>query len=91
MTLCDALSYASKLPCDDIVDIATLTGACVVALGEEVAGLYADDDLLAMTLEICGRLSNEPLWRMPLHKRYNELLKSEIADTKNAGARWGGR
>lgn len=90
LTLADALVYASRLEVDTIVDLATLTGACVIALGEEIAGLWSNSDTLAEALIEAGRLGGESLWRMPLRKSYKEGLKSGLADMKNTGPRSGG-
>lgn len=90
LTLADALVYASRLEVDTIVDLATLTGACVVALGEEIAGLWSNSDTLAEALIEAGRLGGESLWRMPLRRSYREGLKSPLADLKNTGPRSGG-
>ncbi len=90
LTLADALVYASKLKPDAIVDLATLTGACVIALGEEVAGLWTGNDELAKDLINAGELAGEGLWRMPLHHSYKDGLKSLLADIKNTGPRQGG-
>ena len=90
LTLADALVYACKLKPDAIVDLATLTGACVIALGEEIAGLWTSDDTLASNLEQAAMASGEGLWRMPLHRPYRKGLKSLLADMKNTGPRPGG-
>ena len=90
LTLADALVYACKLKPDAIVDLATLTGACVIALGEEIAGLWTSDDTLASNLEQAAMASGEGLWRMPLHSPYRKGLKSLLADMKNTGPRPGG-
>ena len=90
LTLADALVYASKLEPDAIVDLATLTGACVIALGEEIAGLWSPSDGLADALLQAGEQGGEPLWRMPLRGSYREGLKSGLADMKNTGPRPGG-
>ncbi|MFM8524894.1 MAG: leucyl aminopeptidase [Cyanobacteriota bacterium] len=90
LTLADALVYASRLEVDTIVDLATLTGACVIALGDEIAGLWTNSDTLADALIEAGRLGGESLWRMPLRKSYKEGLKSQYADLKNTGPRSGG-
>ena len=90
LTLADALVYASRLEVDTIVDLATLTGACVIALGDEIAGLWTPSDALAEALIEAGRLGGESLWRMPLRKSYKEGLKSQYADLKNTGPRYGG-
>jgi len=90
LTLADALVYASKLEPDAIVDLATLTGACVIALGEEIAGLWSNSDLLADGLLSAARCGGEDLWRMPLQSSYKAGLKSKLADLKNTGPRPGG-
>lgn len=90
LTLADALCYASELEVDTIVDAATLTGACMVALGMEYAALYTDSDRLARQLVDAGQFAGEKLWRMPLPPEYKELFKSDIAELKNVGPRWGG-
>ena len=90
LILADALSLAEREGCDIMVDLATLTGACVVALGTHYAGLFTDDDGLAKALQGAGDLSGEQLWRLPLAPEYRDLIKSPIADIKNTGGRWGG-
>ena len=90
MILGDALHYASQLKPDHIIDYATLTGACVVALASEAAGLFSNDDELARKLIECGERVGERLWRMPVWDDYKELIRSEWADMKNSGGRWGG-
>ncbi|HKO55185.1 MAG TPA: leucyl aminopeptidase [Thermoanaerobaculia bacterium] len=90
MILCDALHYASNLEPDHILDYATLTGACVVALGSEAAGLFSNDDELARKLIESGERVGERLWRLPEWDEYKELIRSEWADMKNSGGRWGG-
>lgn len=91
LILSDALAYASRLRPDAIIDMATLTGACVVALGPKISGLFTPDDGLAGALLEAGRKEGEKLWRMPLEDEYFEdMMKSEIADMKNSGGRWGG-
>jgi len=90
LTLADALVYADKLGLDAIVDLATLTGANLIALGEDIAGLYTPDDAVASQLEKAAQTSGEKLWRMPMEEKYFEGLKSGIADMKNTGPRPGG-
>ena len=90
LTLADALVYACKLEPDAVVDLATLTGACLIALGEEIAGLWANHDGLADALLGAGGAAGEELWRMPLRRSYKEGLKSSFADLKNTGPRPGG-
>lgn len=92
LILADAMSYTLKKYMPDImVDIATLTGACVVALGEKIAGLFTLDDALAGAIIESGQKTHERIWRLPLPEDYKELLKSEIADINNmSSTRWGG-
>jgi leucyl aminopeptidase len=90
MILSDALHYASELKPDYILDYATLTGACVVALASEAAGLFSNDDELARKLIECGERVGERLWRLPEWDDYKDLIRSEWADMKNSGGRWGG-
>ena len=88
--LADALDYASKMKPDMIIDLATLTGACVVALGDFVAGLFTKDDKLSELLTNSSRVTEEKLWRLPMWDSYHRLNKSELADVKNYGGKWGG-
>lgn len=90
LTLADALVFAEKLGVDEIVDLATLTGACVIALGDDIAGLFSPDDGLATQLEKAAEAVGEKIWRMPMEEKYFEGLKSGIADMKNTGPRPGG-
>jgi len=90
MILGDALHYASGLKPDHIIDYATLTGACVVALGSEASGLFSNDDELAQKLIESGERVGERLWRLPAWDEYKDLIRSEWADMKNSGGRWGG-
>ena len=89
LTLADALVYAEKLEVEAIVDIATLTGACVIALGDDICGLWGDDEL-ADAITAASDKAGEKFWKMPLESAYFESLKSPIADMKNTGARAGG-
>jgi len=90
MILGDALHYASELKPDHLIDYATLTGACVVALGSEATGLFSNNDELAQKLIECGERAGERLWRLPEWDDYKDLIRSEWADMKNSGGRWGG-
>ncbi len=90
LTLADALCYAQKLKPDLIIDAATLTGACVVALGELCSGIMGNNQDLIQKLIDCGKEAGEKLWQIPLIEEYKEELKSPIADLKNVGGRWGG-
>jgi leucyl aminopeptidase len=90
MILGDALHYASQLKPDHILDYATLTGACVVALGSEAAGLFSNNDELARMLIESGERTGDRVWRLPAWDEYKEQIRSEWADMKNSGGRWGG-
>jgi leucyl aminopeptidase len=91
LILADALTYAKKkYDPDVIIDLATLTGACIVALGHAVAGLFSNNDTLAEELFNSGRASGEKVWRMPIWEEYDELIKSDVADVHNIGGRWAG-
>jgi leucyl aminopeptidase len=90
LTLADALVFAEKLGVDAIVDLATLTGACVVALGDDIAGLWTGNDELANQLAAAAEKAGEKFWRMPMEEKYFEGLKSVVADMKNTGPRAGG-
>jgi leucyl aminopeptidase len=83
--LADALSYASKLPVDEIVDIATLTGAATVALGHAYGCLMTNNDSMAEHLSSAATQAGEKLWRLPLEETYKEHMKSSVADLKNIG------
>ena len=90
LILCDALTYAERFEPDTVIDVATLTGACVVALGGVASGLFANKDALARDLLDAGDVANDRAWHMPLWDDYQELLKSPFADMANIGGRWGG-
>lgn len=90
LILCDALTYAERFKPAAVVDVATLTGACVVALGHHHAGLFAADDTLAADLLTASTVALDPCWRMPLDEEYDEALKSNFADMANVGVRAGG-
>jgi len=91
LILADALCYAQSFRPDMVIDIATLTGACVVALGENVAaGFFTTEDDFADKLIGAGDENGEKFWRLPLYKEYDEKIKSNVADVKNTGGRMGG-
>ncbi|NIM28257.1 MAG: leucyl aminopeptidase [Gammaproteobacteria bacterium] len=90
LVLCDALTYARRFEPDVVVDIATLTGACVIALGDQAAGLFSNDDRLADALLDAGEFSGDRAWRMPVWEEYAEALKSNFADVANVGGREAG-
>ena len=90
LILCDALTYAERFKPAVVVDVATLTGACVVALGHHHSGLFTADDELAAELLGAGQAGLDPCWRMPLDEEYGEGLKSNFADIPNIAGRAGG-
>lgn len=90
MILCDGLAWGVKQKCDVLIDVATLTGACVVALGKYKAGLFGNDDDLIKQLQKASKDSGEKLWHMPSGDEYAKEMKSKIADLKNIGGKWGG-
>ena len=91
LTMADALVYADReAKCDSIIELSTLTGACMVSLGKKICGLWTHNDDLAKELEDVSKTTGEKSWRMPMETEYNELLKSKIADLKNIGTRYGG-
>lgn len=91
VTLADSLSYAAALKPDLIVDLATLTGACMVALGEEVGGMFTNNDKLALKLGAAAKQSGEQFWMLPMVSEYREFIKSPVADVRNSGkTRYGG-
>ena len=90
LILCDALTYAERFEPAAVIDVATLTGACVVALGHVATGLFANDDELAADLLAAGGTALDRGWQLPLWDDYQDLLKSNFADMANIGGRWGG-
>ncbi|OGS71880.1 MAG: leucyl aminopeptidase [Gallionellales bacterium GWA2_60_142] len=90
LILCDALTYSAKFNPDTVIDIATLTGACVIALGNVVSGMFANDDKLAAELVAAGDQSHDRVWQLPLWDDYQPLLDSNFADMANIGGRAGG-
>lgn len=91
LILADALSYAIReYEPDVVVDLATLTGACIVALGYGVAGLFSNDDQLAASLYESGQETGEKIWRLPLWDEYDDLIKSDVADVHNTGGKGAG-
>jgi leucyl aminopeptidase len=87
LILADALAYAVELGAERIVDLATLTGAVLIALGSTYAGVISNDDELAAAVETAGTTSGELVWRLPLHPEYKELTKGTVADLTNAAAK----
>jgi leucyl aminopeptidase len=90
LILCDALTYSKKFDPDVVIDIATLTGACVIALGSHAAGLLSNNEALAAKLLEAGRKSGDRAWQLPLWEEYDEQLKSPFADMANIGGREAG-
>ncbi len=90
LLLADTVAYAESLGVDTIIDLATLTGACVIALGKGMSAVFSTDPKLTDALKAAGSASCEMLWPLPLHEDYNEFIKSDVADIKNTGGNLGG-
>lgn len=90
VTLADSLAYGASLKPNYMIDLATLTGACIVALGEEVAGLMANDKKLSDIILESAKTENEKIWPLPLEENYRTMLKSNVADLKNTTKKYGG-
>jgi len=90
LILADALCYARKLGLSPLIDVATLTGACHIALGDICSGGFANDQELADKVIKAGQDSGERIWQLPMYEEYKEQNKSDVADIKNTGGRWGG-
>ncbi len=90
LIMADALTYAKRYRPEAIIDLATLTGACIIALGHEASGMVGNNQKLLARLKQAGEESGERVWELPLWKEYDELLKSEVADVKNVGNRSAG-
>jgi leucyl aminopeptidase len=90
LILADALAYARKLGLSPLVDVATLTGACVVALGTVRTGAFTNNPALLAQVIAAGDEAGEKIWQLPTDEEYKELFKSEVADLKNSGGRWAG-
>jgi leucyl aminopeptidase len=90
LVLCDAITYSRRYKPQTVIDVATLTGACVVALGSHVSGLMSSDDALAEELTAAGVRADDRAWRLPVGEEYAEQLKSNFADLANVGGREGG-
>src|SRR5262249_44884899 len=90
LILADALSYAVEQRPNRLLDLATLTGACITALGTKVAGLFSNDDAFCQDFLAACRQTGERAWRLPLDDDYKELLKSHVADVKNIGGKTAG-
>ena len=90
LTLADALCYACKLNVDEVIDIATLTGACMVALGTAASGIMGNDEEFINKIIETGKIAGEKFWELPMWQEYRDNMNSEIADMKNTGTRYGG-
>jgi leucyl aminopeptidase len=90
LILADALTYAQTLNPDEMINLATLTGACVVALGEHTAAMFSNDDSMVDGLMEASKSVNEDFWRLPLNMKLDSHLDTPVADMKNVGPRWGG-
>ncbi len=90
LVLADALAYAATFKPKAVIDLATLTGACVVALGHYASGMMGNDDELMGKLKLAGETSYERVWELPMYDEYEKHIKSDVADVKNVGGRWAG-
>jgi len=90
LVLCDALTYSRRFKPAAVVDVATLTGACIIALGNQICGLMSNDEALAAEVAAAGARADDRAWRLPIGDEYAELLKSNFADFANVGGREGG-
>jgi len=90
LILADALAYASRYKPEAVIDLATLTGACIIALGDDVIGMLGTDDKLKKEIDRAAQNTGERVWELPLWESYHELIKSDIADYKNSGGRAAG-
>jgi leucyl aminopeptidase len=90
LVLCDAITYSRRYKPSTVIDVATLTGACVVALGHHLSGLMSNNEALADELEAAGTRADDRAWRMPIGDEYVDQLKSNFADLANIGGREGG-
>lgn len=90
LILADALSYAAEQAPSRMIDLATLTGSCMVALGPKVAGLFSNDESTAQAVQSAAEAVGERLWPLPMDADFRESLKSPVADLKNVGSKWGG-
>jgi leucyl aminopeptidase len=90
LILADALGYASQFKPTAVIDLATLTGACVVALGHHATGMMGNDEKVMSVLKAAGETTYERVWQLPMFDEYEKLIKSDVADVKNVGGRWAG-
>ena len=90
LTLADVLTFADELDADEVIDIATLTGACIVALGQNITGIMGNNPNMIKNIINIGKKSGETLWELPIFDDMQEMLKSDIADMRNTGSRFAG-
>ena len=90
LVLADVLDYALSKGADYLIDLATLTGACVVALGEDVVGAMTNDQPWCDKVLAAAQAAGEDIWQLPMFGMYDDLIKSEVADIRNVGGKWGG-
>ena len=90
LILADAITYANRLKPDEIIDLATLTGSCMNALGLEIAGVFSNNDKLATSFLESARITDEQMWQLPMSKRLKSSLNSSAADIRNIGSSYGG-
>ncbi len=90
LILADALSYASTFKPEIVIDLATLTGACVVALGHYASGMMGNDQTVMDALSSAGDRTYDRVWQLPMYDEYEKLIKSDVADVRNVGGRWAG-
>jgi leucyl aminopeptidase len=90
LILCDALTYSRRFKPETVIDVATLTGACVIALGHHRSGVMSNNDKLANSIVAAGAAANDLAWQLPLDDEYAQLLKSNFADMANIGGRSAG-
>ncbi|MCA9044304.1 MAG: peptidase M17, partial [Planctomycetaceae bacterium] len=90
LVLADVLSYVVDAGVSQIIDLATLTGSCVVALGEEVTGVFTNNQPFCDQFSTAARAAGEDIWQLPMFDSFRDQLKSDVADIKNVGTRWGG-
>jgi leucyl aminopeptidase len=90
LVLADALAYLAEKKPRVIIDAATLTGACMVALGDQITGVMGNDERLIDDIIEAGERVGEPMWELPLYREYKSQIESNVADVKNIGERWGG-
>ncbi len=90
LILADAIAFASNFKPKIVIDLATLTGACVVALGQHATGMFGNDDEVMTNLKAAGEKTFERVWQLPLYDEYQKQIKSDVADVKNVGGKWAG-